>query len=111
MSTIRATLDPMAPTSPTPGRIDFARVDATTEEEIAAHEAADDAAAIQDAAKFARRARRRLGLTQAEFARRIDVPLKTVRQWEQGKRSPTGAAKTLLKVINKAPEATLAALD
>ena len=111
MSTVRVTIDPTITASPTVGRIDLARVDATTEEDIAAHQAADDAEAIQDAAKFARRVRRRLGLSQAEFARRIDVPLETIRQWEQGKRSPTGAAKTLLKVINKAPEAALAALD
>ena len=31
--------------------------------------------------------------------------------WEQGKRSPTGAAKALLKVLDKAPEAALAALS
>lgn len=33
------------------------------------------------------------------------------RNWEQGKRSPTGAAKALLKVLDKAPEAALAALS
>jgi putative transcriptional regulator len=54
--------------------------------------------------------RRRLGFSQAEFAQRIDVSLDTIRNWEQGKRSPTGAAKALLKVLDKAPEAALAAL-
>jgi putative transcriptional regulator len=85
-------------------------VDATTEAEIAAHQAADDADAMLDAARFARRVRRRLGFSQAEFAARIDVPLDTIRNWEQGKRCPTGAAKSLLKVLDKAPEAALAAL-
>lgn len=33
-----------------------------------------------------------------------------IRNWEQGKRSPTGAARALLKVLDKAPEAALAAL-
>ena len=56
------------------------------------------------------RVRRRLGFSQAEFASRIDVSLETIRNWEQGKRSPTGAAKALLKVLDKAPEAALAAL-
>jgi putative transcriptional regulator len=42
---------------------------------------------------------------------RIDVSLDTIRNWEQGKRSPTGAAKSLLKVLDKAPEAALAALQ
>jgi len=67
--------------------------------------------AMQDAAKFARRVRRRLGLSQAAFSQRIDVSLDTIRNWEQGKRCPTGAAKALLKVLDKAPEAALAALD
>ena len=54
--------------------------------------------------------RRRLGFSQAEFAQPIDVSLDTIRNWEQGKRSPTRAAKALLKVLDKAPEAALAAL-
>jgi putative transcriptional regulator len=54
--------------------------------------------------------RRRLGLSQLEFSHRIDVSLETIRNWEQGKRRPTGAAKALLKVLDKAPEAALSAL-
>ena len=65
---------------------------------------------MQDAAKFTRRVRRRLGLSQLEFSQRIDVSLETIRNWEQGKRRPTGAAKALLKVLDKAPEAALSAL-
>ena len=49
-------------------------------------------------------------LSQAEFSHQIDVSLDTIRKWEQGKRRPTGAAKTLLKILDKAPEAALAAL-
>ena len=111
MKTVRAKIDPAIPASMALGRIDPGRVDETTEEDIAAHQAADDAEAMQDAAKFARRVRKRLGLSQAEFSRRIDVSLDTIRNWEQGKRCPTGAAKALLKVLDKAPEAALAALD
>jgi len=111
MKTVRVTIDPKLPASLTIGRIDPARVDATTENDIAAQRAEDEAQAMQDAAKFARRVRRRLGLSQAEFSQRIDVPLETIRNWEQGKRSPTGAARALLKVLDKAPEAALAALD
>ena len=110
MKTVRMTINPAVPASLAVGRIDPARVDATTEEDIAAHQAADEVGAMQDAAKFARRVRKRLGLSQAEFSQRIDVPLDTIRNWEQGKRSPTGAAKALLKVLDKAPEAALAAL-
>lgn len=52
----------------------------------------------------------RLGLSQAEFSRRIEVSLETIRNWEQGKRCPTGIAKALLKVLDRAPEAALVAL-
>lgn len=90
--------------------LNAAQLDATTEAGIATQQAADEAEAMQDAAQFARRVRRRLGLSQAELASRIQVSLDTIRNWEQGKRSPTGAAKALLKVLNKAPEAALAAL-
>jgi putative transcriptional regulator len=54
--------------------------------------------------------RRRLGFNQAEFAERIDVSPDTIRTWGQGKRYPTGAAKAPLRVLDKAPEAALAAL-
>jgi len=104
-------IDPAVLASLAVGRIDSARVDATTEQDIANHQAADEAEALQDAAKFARRVRRRLGLSQAEFSQRIEVSLETIRNWEQGKRCPTGAAKALLKVLDRAPEAALAALN
>lgn len=110
MKTVRMTIDPAVPATLASGRIDPARVDATTEADIAKQAAADEAQAMQDAAKFARRVRKRLGLSQAEFSERINVSLNTIRNWEQGKRSPTGAAKALLKVLDKAPEAALAAL-
>ena len=110
MKTVRMKIDVQAPTAKPIGRINAKQVDATTAADIAKHKAADDAEAMMDAAKFARRVRRRLGFSQAEFAERIDVSLDTIRNWEQGKRCPTGAAKALLKVLDKAPEAALAAL-
>lgn len=110
MKTVRVIIDPAAPATLASGRIDRARVDATTDADIAQQIAADEAETMQDAARFARRVRKRLGLSQAQFSERIDVPLETIRNWEQGKRSPTGAAKSLLKILDKAPEAALAAL-
>src|SRR5690606_29988778 len=53
-------------------------------------------------AEFVRQVRARCGLTQAAFAERIEVPIETVRNWEQGKRSPRGPARALLKLIDKA---------
>lgn len=110
MKTIRLKIDVRKTSTKPKGRIDSRRVDATTQSEIAHHRAQDQADAMQDAARFARGVRERLGFSQAEFAERIDVSLETIRNWEQGKRRPTGAAKALLKVLNKAPKAALAAL-
>ena len=61
-------------------------------------------------AAYARSVRARTKLTQAEFAARIGVPIETVRNWEQGKRSPRGPARALLKVIDKAPQVAFAVL-
>jgi len=63
-----------------------------------------------DPAAFVRQVRARFGLTQAAFAEKIEVPLETVRNWEQGKRSPRGPARALLKVIEEAPDAAFAVL-
>jgi putative transcriptional regulator len=93
---------------PTEPRTDWNRVDATTEVEIAEQIAEDDAEAVADAAAWARRVRRRVGLSQVEFARRIGVPLATVRRWERGEAMPEGAARTLLRLLDRVPEAALA---
>jgi len=62
-------------------------------------------------AVYAKGIRARAKLTQAEFAARIGVPIETVRNWEQGKRSPRGPARALLKVIDRAPQVAFAVLD
>ncbi len=110
MSRTRVRIDPDDPQTLPPGQVDYRVLDGTTEEDIARQAREDDAEAMQDMARFARRVRRRLGLTQVEFARRIDVPQEMIRNWEQGKRGPTGAARALLRILDKAPEAALRAL-
>ncbi|NYT58708.1 helix-turn-helix domain-containing protein [Alcaligenaceae bacterium] len=110
MKKTRITLNPADPVSMNLGRVDLARVDATTEADVSRQAAADEAEAVLDTARYARRVRKRLGLSQAQFSERIDVPIDTIRNWEQGKRSPTGAAKSLLKILDKVPELALAAL-
>ena len=77
----------------------------------AAYNAARAAAGRLDDAAYARNVRGRTGLTQTAFAARIGVPVETVRNWEQGKRSPRGPARALLKVIEEAPEAAFAVLS
>ena len=67
-------------------------------------------AARAEEASYARNVRGQTGLTQTAFAARIGVPVETVRNWEQGKRSPRGPARALLKVIEQAPDAAFAVL-
>ena len=54
--------------------------------------------------------RKKTGLTQAKFCHLIDVNLGTLRNWEQGRREPTGPAKALLRAISNDPVHVLAAL-
>lgn len=57
-----------------------------------------------------RELRLRAKLTQVQFAARLGVPLETIRNWEQGKRSPRGPARALLAVIAHSPDTVFAAL-
>jgi putative transcriptional regulator len=50
------------------------------------------------------RARLKSGLTQAQFAALLGVSKRTLEQWEQGRRVPSGAAKTLIRVAELHPE-------
>ena len=50
------------------------------------------------------RARLKSGLTQEQFAGLLGVSKRTLEQWEQGRREPSGAAKTLLRVAELHPE-------
>ena len=54
--------------------------------------------------------RRRTGFSQAAFARQIGVSVATLRNWEQGRREPTGPAKALLTAISRDPKHVLKAL-
>jgi putative transcriptional regulator len=49
-------------------------------------------------------ARASVGLSQQEFAKLLGVSARTLQDWEQGRREPTGAARTLLKVAVKHPK-------
>lgn len=52
-------------------------------------------------------ARSRVGLSQQDFAHLLGVSARTLQDWEQGRREPTGAAKTLLRVAFSHPEVLL----
>ena len=54
--------------------------------------------------------RRLTGLSQAKFAEVLDIDLSTVRNWEQGRRQPTGPARALLRAIRNNPLEVIKAL-
>jgi putative transcriptional regulator len=98
---------------------DWARLAAMTDEEAHQNALADpDNPPLTDAqlARMRRvpnpqEIREALGLTQREFAKRFEIALGTLRDWEQGARRPDSAAKAYLRVIQHNPAAVLAALD
>ena len=51
--------------------------------------------------------REKTGLSQATFARLLGVSVRTLQEWEQGRRAPSGAARTLLAIAAKNPQALL----
>ncbi len=63
------------------------------------------------AAANVRAIRRRLGLTQAGFARRFGFGLATVRDWEQGRYQPDQAVRSYLLVIEREPDVVARALE
>lgn len=54
--------------------------------------------------------REKIGVSQAEFARLIAVSLDTIKNWEQARRTPTGAARVLLKILDTDPEHAIKAI-
>ncbi|MFK0572301.1 NadS family protein [Endozoicomonas sp.] len=54
--------------------------------------------------------REKVGLSQSRFALLIGVSKRTLENWEQGRRQPTGPAKALLRIFAVDPEGTLKAL-
>ncbi|MBI1774507.1 MAG: helix-turn-helix domain-containing protein [Proteobacteria bacterium] len=106
-------------------KVDWARLEATTDAEIDAQIAADpDTAPIFTERELARARRivpsvdaddvrgirRRLGLSQAAFAARFGFTVQTVRNYEQGHRRPAGPARVLLRVVASEPDAVTRAL-
>jgi putative transcriptional regulator len=54
--------------------------------------------------------REKTGLSQTQFARLIGVSKRTLENWEQGRRHPTGPAKALLKILDVDPQGAVRAL-
>jgi putative transcriptional regulator len=58
---------------------------------------------IIPAADWALAARAGTGLSQAQFAKLIGVSLRTLQEWEQGRKRPSGPAKALLRIVARDP--------
>ena len=58
-----------------------------------------------------KRIRRRLDISQTQFALMIGVSKSTLQNWEQGRREPEGPAKALLRIVDRKPKAVLEALQ
>ena len=94
------------------GDTDWTRVNAMSEEEITAAALSDpDCPPLTDEqlARFKRvnavkDIRRRLGMTQAQFAETFSLPLATVRDWEQERSYPDAPARALLTAIARDPQ-------
>jgi putative transcriptional regulator len=106
-------------------KIDWAKIDATSDEEIDAQIAADADTApsftVDEILAAGRRIepddvvdvqilRNRLGLSQAAFAARYGFSVDAIRQYERKRRIPSGAIRTLLTVIAHEPDAVTRAL-
>jgi putative transcriptional regulator len=105
-------------------KVDWDRVAATTDGDIADHVAADDDTApifsdkelararrvVPQSSEDVKSLRRRLGLSQTEFAARYGFSVETIRNYEQGHRRPTGPARVLLDVVASEPDLVTRAL-
>ena len=55
-------------------------------------------------------ARNKSGLSQPQFAELLGISVRTLQKWEQGKREPSGAAKSLIRIAQRHPEVLLDAI-
>jgi putative transcriptional regulator len=98
------------------GQVDWARVKSATDEDIEGMIAADaETAPDMAAGRNWRRVlkpqipdvqaiRRKIGLSQSEFAARFGFSVRTIREWEQGRAVPDRPARILLRAIEKSPK-------
>ena len=100
-------------------RTDWDRLRSLTDDEVEAAARSDPDAQPMTERQLARsfrpsdiiRMRKRLGLSQAAFARRFQLNLRTLQDWEQGRRAPEEIARAYLRVIERNPNAVAAALE
>ncbi len=96
-------------------RVDRAKVAATTEADIRRHQIEDGEDPDAPLPPFrpvpnVRAIRTKLRMTQEAFAKAIGVPVATVRNWEQSRTGMDPAVRSLLRVVDREPDAALRAL-
>lgn len=118
----------ISPSEAKKAKIDWAKVDATSNAGVTRHAQEDRNAAPSDrawqkmtrdgrislmppATVDVRAIRKKLHLSQPEFAARFGFTAASVRQWEQGRRQPHGPARVLLTIIDREPGAVRRALE
>jgi len=111
MAIIRRTMENIRRMKP---RINRAKIDATSEADIRRN-MREDGQDERDIADYTpvippQVLRKRLRMTQAEFARALRIPIATLRNWEQGRVLPDPAARSLLTIVARNPRAALRAL-
>ena len=106
------TLEEIEATHP---KMDLAKIAATTEEDIRRHQIEDGEDPDAPLPLFrpipnVQVIRTRLRMTQQAFAKAIGVPVATVRNWEQSRTNMDPAVRSLLRVVEREPDAALRAL-
>jgi len=114
MPTVRRSLNEILKSKP---HADLAKIRATTDKDIARMIAQDpetawDMSKVRDWRRVraprlpnVRAIRRKLGISQGQFAKRFGFSVRTVQEWEQGRAIPDRPARILLRVIEQSPKA------
>ena len=105
MATVRMT----AKDAKAAGRSDFAKIDATTEEDVQRHMVEDGMNPDQPFAGMRpivspAEVRQRTGLSQDKFAKALGIPAATLRNWEQGRTQPDQVALSFFALVADDPE-------
>jgi len=106
------TLEEIKATRP---KVDRAKIAATTEDDIRRHQIEDGEDPDAPLPPFlpmpnVRAIRTKLNMTQETFAKAIGVPVATVRNWEQHRTSMDPAVRSLIRIVEREPDAALRAL-
>ena len=112
MATVRKSLGGIRAARP---RVDRAKLDSTTEQDIRRHQVEDDedlnaVVAGLEPTVLPQVVRKKVRMTQEQFAAALRIPVATLRNWEQNRVKPDPAARALLMIVYKAPKVAFQAL-